>query len=78
MSEIHEVIEEDGGKYLVKYKRTLKDIDGNDVTISDGGHRATEAEITAEIQNWEGQKVNCDNQIVKLLDELKEIEKIKK
>ncbi len=78
MSEIHEVVEEAEGKYLVKYKRTLKDIDGNDVVISDGAHRATEAEITAEIQNWEGQKINCDNQIAKLLDELKEIEKIKK
>lgn len=76
MVEIHDVALDKDDVYKIRYKRTLKDVDGNDVTIFSDAHLKSAVDVQAEIDNLTNQKTNIENRIVKLQTELSEIAKV--
>ena len=77
MTEIHDVVANAGNTYKIRYKRTLKDVNGNDVTIFADAKLCSEVEIQMQIDGLNTQKTNIENQIAKLQTEIVEIGKVK-
>jgi len=76
MSEINKV-KKQGEKYFIQYKRTIKDVNDNDVEIPYKAFLKTVEDIELEISELNKNIDNVNRKILELEDEKKEIKKVK-
>lgn len=71
-----DVQKEDNGTYTIRYKKTVEDINGKEVTIPVNIQKKTKEQIEEEISYHEAQKLNHETHIARLQKELEEIKKV--